>query len=140
MTTPDKIEEIRKACIEANPEIVELEFGCLFQIKGAKYPQPIIGIKWKENEDTGIDEIDYFRDIYGGKVGYTNSIEIIGRPIRLADILLAIEVKLENRKDNEILKMEEFQHVTSNWILSQENLEKQKEYLISFIHNVLIKE
>lgn len=31
MTTYGKIEVIRQACVKANPEIVELKFGCEFQ-------------------------------------------------------------------------------------------------------------
>jgi len=33
----DKIEDIRKKCIEANPSILDLKFGCGFKVDGKKY-------------------------------------------------------------------------------------------------------
>lgn len=84
---------IRKACIEANPEIMELKFGCdiavgndrgyihysmydkdgptLLGFVSTSDPKKLRPIQWKK----------------GDPIGYT----ILGRPIRLADVLLAIK-------------------------------------------------
>lgn len=119
MTRQENIDIIRKACVAANPEIMELKFGCRFAVS-----------KRSEFEELGVASGDYvalfdfeFDSEYFHKAINVNAalkihflegkttdyevtkvvtfgafkkllanrnIEIIGRPIRLADVLLAI--------------------------------------------------
>jgi hypothetical protein len=92
----DKLEAIRQACIEANPEIVELKFGCEIEWKGERAfltgDTYVLGDVaggsavqkkfWVANRS--IRGVDSFRE-GNGDWG------IIGRPIRLCDVLLAID-------------------------------------------------
>lgn len=81
-------ETIKAACIAANPEIVELKFGCEFYWK-------------KDSEDRHfIYHVSQNHPFYfeaktdgsnGGYLDYPKEeVEILGREIQLADVLLAI--------------------------------------------------
>lgn len=83
-----KLETIRAACIKANPEIVELKFGCEVSYEGwecilldvpRQNPAMWVLAQSKTLPDEETDGEVYIPDC-----------EIIGRPIRLADVLLAI--------------------------------------------------
>lgn len=72
------IDKIKEACIKANPEIMELKFGC----------QTSEGIFLKQNDGNG-----YFFTEENLNVVPRNEFKILGvngRPIQLADVLLAI--------------------------------------------------
>lgn len=104
MTHQEKIDFIRKACIAANPDILKLEFGCEI-----KFWEEISIIMHYEKGGSSFDGEN--TEYYSGKLyTYTNEgelrthgddgdfemprmseLEIIGRPIRLADVLLAVE-------------------------------------------------
>lgn len=88
------INKIKEACIKANPEIVELKFGCEV-IRGSDFggsPENVfIGNPYECKEVLGksnkqvrnpwnIDDTD-------------DLLKILGRPIQLADVLLAIQNK-----------------------------------------------
>lgn len=77
-----KLQTIRQACIEANPEIVELKFGCEFESKGEKF----IFIR-----DDGVSYQVMFPEEYVSGFARENDIKIIGRPITLADVLMAVK-------------------------------------------------
>ena len=97
------LEKIRKACIKANPEIMELKFGCVekrhYRNLYDKNGQPEFDTKvmylgttktqWKDEvvflDDQGKPNMDY----------HCSKKEIIGRPIQLADVLLALDKKRE---------------------------------------------
>lgn len=94
MTTQEKREAIRKACIAANPEIVELKQGCFVEdfFKGtleilAKYEiegeSPVYDFVFR-----GENEVSVARSPRGNW-------EILGREIALADVLLAMSKKTE---------------------------------------------
>jgi len=76
-TKQNKTQKIREKVIEANPEIVELKFGC--RIEGGGVVMDNGWVYWDTPEgNTCVDNFDFEG-------------EIIGRPIRLADILMAIQ-------------------------------------------------
>lgn len=110
----EHIEKIRKACIEANPEIMELNFGC---------------------------ELEEF--------------EILGRPIKLSDVLLAIketygntmgfflnqygmfyhmleEIKYPDSMNPVVLKYKEL-----GWNLREDDLTKQSPECLQFLADLL---
>jgi len=83
--TPDLLEKIRAKCIEVNPEIVELKFGCEIALKGVR----------KHFYLSGDSNGSHHLAIGGVEIPLSNkwfvdNCKIIGRPIRLADVLLAI--------------------------------------------------
>lgn len=83
---------IRDACIKANPKIVELEFGCEIAVSNDrgyihysmwdKDGPTLLGFVSSSHPKT-LRPIQWER---GDPLNYT----ILGRPIRLADVLLAI--------------------------------------------------
>ena len=146
MTKDQQIKEIREKCIEANSEIVELKFGCV-----VTHPRFGLGYATEKPDDRNIYSIlfpSYER-------GYTTAdstdsrhrdvqFEIIGRPIRLADVLLVLDNKLpsgswitacghlcfhESDIDDELFV----------WNLHKDNLTEQSEETITFIHQLICK-
>lgn len=84
MTNQEKLDFIREKCIEANPSITELKFGCEIKqgtiISSAYSPEwkckcYVVLLDWGSNNQR--------------LVPMGEAMEIIGRPIRLADVLLA---------------------------------------------------
>lgn len=125
----EHIKKIREAVIKANPSILDLELGCEYEscLDGAK-------MKWIDDQTS--------RDI--GK--------IIGRPIRLADVLLAINqvlginnVAIEEygvfmQTDNEGWGEIHDNDKRVKWILKDDNLENQSEDCINFLYQLLKEE
>ena len=85
------IEEIRKKCIEANPEIVKLEFGCDVEDGGndCQYEHKIpSGTIVRINEVPNLWKyyiLDNGKEI--NEEDFSCCGKIIGRPIRLEDII-----------------------------------------------------
>lgn len=91
---------IREACIAAVPEIMKLKAGCLVKIKTGgmiKYKGESSNCLYayvmaeKANKHTIIVDD-------GTEYGKEHIKEILGRPIRLSDVLVAIEVKRKEKK------------------------------------------
>jgi len=154
MTTQEKIEAIRQECIRVNPEIVELKFGCVLKHHG--YPPQTIydrrptlnGSDFKVFSREGNCFLGPSED---GEILLRNSWEnqerwrIIGRPITLPDVLLAIQ---EKRPGCQILvwssgAFQEFvmggfkRLLTPGWNLPADDLTQQSEETIDFIHDLL---
>ncbi len=135
MTNTDKI---KQACIKANPEIVELKFGCV--VKGHQFGVIIDNqtIRW---EDAEIEDVE---------MGYLNNLEInlgikiIGRPIRLADVLLATrnaagttdKWKQKTPKGKDWYEFINYA-ITLYWNLKDDNLDHQPEPTKKFIADLL---
>lgn len=88
MTRQQKLDVIRQKCIEANPEIVELKFGSLFLGRASSrdsFDSVFYFENWKEKNKT-IRCLGPLGNQYVWDIEY---IKIIGRPIRLADVLFA---------------------------------------------------
>ncbi len=145
-TKTQKIEEIRKKCIEANPEIVELKLGC-------KTSKGMITSIFESNGRYGYAMTPYTTHWDGAngeaiaKRYSADNFEIIGRPIRLADVLLAIEIRKPTMKitDSDNIDYGKMVDITEeekikamfDWDLKSDDLEKQSEETISFLHNLL---
>jgi hypothetical protein len=156
MNKEEKIEYIRKACIEANPEIVELKFGCEVIIED----EPALIINTFTKGRWGYWEIQYQRDIMHERYKWKNSrlkgnylrsefTKIIGRPIRLSDVLVLVahtvpapksEATLMNEKvmSNKFKLFDQrINGVVSRWEWKDDNLEHQTPETIDFIFNLL---
>lgn len=126
----NKIKEIREACIKANPEIVELGWGCevemINNITDIEYTKLVVGDIVRVNDD---------RWMHCGLSTFNkDSYTIIGRPIRLADVLLAV-----NEADNphSIDGDKDHENVMWKWNWKDDNLNNQSPETINFIHNLL---
>ena len=137
----NKLQKIREACIKANPEIMELKFGCEFIYQGAGErtgEKHYISRKDKDGfwmDDKG--EIACFDDgMKGAIVG-----KIIGRPIQLADVLLAIEkIRCKGLISPKLKRISEFWEVKRTldyWNFKDNNLESQSEATIKFLADLL---
>ena len=80
----NKLQLIREKCIAANPEIMELKLGCKIVNKYRnKMPVSLFVCKNGNTYRT-------FHEVFGYEDSPSENFEILGRPIRLADVLLAI--------------------------------------------------
>lgn len=147
MTKEQNIETIRQACIKANPEIVELKFGC--RIEDFMYGQAVIvGIeKYKGESDCYYQFYDKIPEPKLNLSPQNFNWTIIGRPIRLADVLLVIpenhslSIGILGYFENWILvegdtyKLKHFKGI--KWNLLKDSLEEQSEETLTFISNLL---
>lgn len=136
MEKQEKTEEIRKWCIEANSEIGELSFGCHVIVSGIREDNPgcekdiVVDSRLKD----GCVGLGYF-----GLVS-VECLEIIGRPVRLADVLYAIS-KID-------LRFFDHCHLTLlgtmclktgediYWNLLKDNIEEQSEETLDFLISI----
>lgn len=144
----DKIKEIRRACIEANSEIVELKFGCYFLYgtwdKHIVLDKKIGGIEALEiYDDEGIPVFSK-RFITNGQMELVQGFKILGRDIHLADVLLAIEnthttwYPVDWFRYNIQLFIIPF--YATSWDFRKDHLEDQSDECISFIHELIKKQ
>jgi hypothetical protein len=138
-TTKNQIEDIRKACVEANPDILKLEFGCEVEWDGSFF------FLQQNKRDAYMffspNECDTFcvdLHIVDNEV-CEDGFKIIGRPIRLADILVAISkrdtVIYSIHTDGTFLTKSGDTGVKYN--LPADDITLQSPETISFIHNLL---
>lgn len=139
MTTQEKIEDIRQKCIEANPEIMELKFGCRVQNNRRGDMGYILAQEFNSN-------VYYNEDTKQVLVRDFEPDEIIGRPIRLADVLLAareVSERIEGQlfvADNGmfcIAKVGKSLDGLGYWNLAKDDLTLQGKPTIDFIHDLL---
>lgn len=177
MTHHDKLQKIREACIEANPDIVALKPNCIVNLAASDgYTYTVVANTyvcqkhktgracsvWQEkNEDycPGIvpavtllyqddEEGDHLLDWEVSKI---KRWEIEGRPITLADVLLAMgyreDVTLmvtEEKAGSRGIFLELKRMVNTQgyydavyWDLRKENLSEQSEEMINFLYDLL---
>jgi len=145
------LETIRAACIKANPEIVELKFGCRFKFPRGSYGTLLCDKEWKRAKFlVALPQLPPHYDEL--RWDDMEDVEIIGRPIRLADVLLAMETAKGShhvavRNDGGIL-VREGNGITSNWSLQwrnpfpvwnlrADNLEEQSDECVAFLAGLL---
>lgn len=141
MTTLQKIREI---IIKSNPEIVKLKRGCKIEWRAKNVI--LIGVILNKNY-AGNFLIDT-----GFTSGNTTTIkkdkirEIIGRPIRLSDVMETIHIKTNVNYAIDIFgyfliesQMGNYKTIysTKSWNLEDDNLDNQSKECIDFIHKIL---
>ncbi len=136
----NKYEQLKKVIQEANPEIMELKFGCEFTYQGLtpKYSGSYF-VSWVDKKGDiycskpGIEESEYFGSKSFEVEG--NNMQILGRPIRLADVLLAVDKSYRAKRmagiDQNRLK------VLWQWDLRDDNLDHQGEETKQFLIDLL---
>jgi hypothetical protein len=127
-----KLQEIRAKVIETVPEIIELKPGCIVEGVYASKDNPRKYVQYVRKSGT----LSYICHSKTGKevIYPIKSTRIIGRTIRLADILLAMK---EN--DASPLQMHDFlcRVVYGKWNLRTDDLDQQSEETLTFIHSIL---
>lgn len=155
MTTQEKIQEIRLKCIEVNPDIIKLEFGCKVWVddsngeEGYSIWEYIGDVDLCSNQDTlwKCVHSTFATVLWGNFKLEGKPYVILGRPITLADILLTI-----NRVQNKSYSFssagifERWEHSRDSfWSLEEykgswhllKSLEDQDKSTIDFIHGVV---
>lgn len=144
MTSPsqDNMKIVREAVIRANPDILKLEFGCegIYDDNSVKLLR--YGMDFQNVDGPNV----YVWQKEDGSRYHTSDnryVEILGRPIRLADVLLAIEKNrttdfffvtttdflcMQDSKTDEELMV---------WNLREDDLSKQSPETLEFLANLL---
>lgn len=145
--TNEKIEAIRKACIAVNPEIVELKFGC--ELYYPSYPMNAVIISDSPTGNGNIRSLrtdkghGFFTDVVNseGTLIRRNMFEgeelwkIIGRPIRLADVLLVIEDPVCGAMEEALELIDpSYKHA---WNLRNDNLLNQSSDTVDYIYDLI---
>lgn len=159
------IQFIREVCIKDNPSILDLVFGCEVSVHAPQYGEsnesgsseysPEVNIRGFVTHDEYLEvNRDRVGDILVKHIveGYLSedyeglSCHIIGRPIRLADVLFTCEeyfFSLTNAQINEENHLLFFDRVgnavAQSWNLLEDNLEKHSKETREFIYNLLSK-
>lgn len=136
MTREQNIEIIRKACIQANPDILKLEFGCEVELNKEAKSERMTVVKLLGK--TGEYVVTYQDGTQG--LYQPEELKIIGRPIRLADVLLVI-----NREHDyfmpHVLREELYFHYKRDggfaWHLVHDDLTLQSDETLEFLINIL---
>lgn len=132
------IQNIREACIAANPEIVELKFGCEIEKDNGEAIRKYKVWYYKQGEKMECISVDQNLG-YSFVSPYEKNFTILGRPIRLADVLLAIRKdKWPGAEGHQVLlgRMTEAD-VCEKWNLRNDTLTEQSPETIEFISNLL---
>jgi hypothetical protein len=138
--TPQQTQEVKEKIIEAVPEIMELKFGCKIETN-KKYSKEFYLGKFSERSYIFCGSNGEFCETYPES---KNNIKILGRPIQLADILIAINQKkprvfIQLDQDGVIYKGEYecMDTVLARWDLSKD-FDNQSDETKTFIYNILI--
>lgn len=136
----DKLKAIKEACVKANPDIMKLEFGCELEAKEKR----LFYVGYNNQQHcTLLQESQslLFTDA-------VKTAKILGRPIRLADVLLAIRNQpipipwCACDVYGEFLKY--YPHVKEpissgiRWNLLEDDLTKQSPETIDFLYDLII--
>jgi hypothetical protein len=144
MSRQAKFESIRAACIQASPDITELRFGCelklvphlVERVISEPYIPERVGRKLnRENARfVVVGSLDYPSVTRAVSVNsIVENAHILGRPIRLADVLLAIQAK-RGRPD---ARNPESWKVIHLWNLRQDALAAQSDQCIDCLYELL---
>ena len=140
-----KYEQLKKVIQEANPEIMELKFGCRMQMPFYNGESVFCSIE---------GDVITFVDSKGGtreedKAILENGL-ILGRPIRLADVLLAIDKVDSDYSISCFGSFEKWKSITTDqflleplssairWNLRDDNLDHQSLEFKDFLINLLV--
>ncbi len=142
MTKDTILKEIREKVIAANPEIVELKFGCEIQAPFEDV-RVLVSLYTRPNGShhlrTQAKDYSAFYDHKGLTTEDIEKYTIIGRPIRLADILLVLPFPTYLKTMGEYVRLNTEDSETAElWDLKQDDLNAQSDYTLQFIHKLLV--
>ncbi|HEY9826378.1 MAG TPA: hypothetical protein V6D19_13095 [Stenomitos sp.] len=134
---------VRAKVVEANPEIMELKFGC--EVRHFLKGTAIILAVQKLIGESDCYDLAYYKlpDPIFERSPFNPNWDILGRPIRLADVLVAIEnIKNDDVYHNALLSLCEGDEVGNTdklWNLRKDSLDEQSEECILFLKELLVK-
>lgn len=145
MTRDKSINIVKEACVKANPEILELKFGC--EIKSKHTTLRYVG-KDKGQIALIVENGDAKNALM--IVDKLGDVEILGRPIHLADVLLTMrDVDAEKIWGVDVSSGEFFGQSMSDgspiykkgaqWNLRKDSLINQSDETLSFLAQLLEK-
>lgn len=156
----NKLKTIRQACIEANPSIMAIIEGCKIKVmdfgtgeysghwtnakapihhESSGYYVQRHGMGW----DGHYSEAHCVYEYHDGKKKENPDVEILGRPIRLADVLLAIKKTdraISVYEDGMFIdhsKNEMAMNTRFYWNLLKDRLEDQSDETLTFLAELL---
>lgn len=148
MTRTDHIAAIRTACIKANPEITSMKFACEVRVLEDQhfhyymYRAPFVatvveyGVEYlgQRDETWSMYAVKNHDIIHLAITKY----EVIGRPIRLADVLLAIEERVNTFMNFDFIgNWPDAQELVCKWSLRTDDLEQQSDEMVAFVASLL---
>lgn len=136
LTTLDKI---RVACIAAQPEITELKFGCEVKIKVKDDWHKDSGVVYHilDRNTASVDESYRLVERWNSEY-HPSCFEVLGRPIRLADVLLVLGNGWTRNRQTKIYDLDQkCQAVVCQWSMTKDDLAKQSEETLTFIAGLL---
>jgi len=133
-TLPQKLEAIRAVCVENDPSILDLKFGCKVRMDLGNIDGFVI-IENLYSDDT-------FTTCHSEKLYNHDSIcEVYGRDLLLSDVLLAYDNarKLSWSKDKYgvVHLGHDATELIINWRLSRPSLDEQEEATVNLIYEIL---
>lgn len=169
MTREQNIETIRKACVEVNPEIMGLNFGSHFTVKKnsdfedlgveegtyialfdfefdsqhfkkALTVNTALKIHILDGKTTDYEVVKVVTFGQFKKLQDNGNIQVIGRPIRLADVLNALnrDGKFERRSGGLVLVwFYRSRNSSFVWNLRTDSLTEQSDECVEFLANLL---
>lgn len=139
------MEELKKIIQEAVPEIMELKFGCEIVYPG--YQKATICGQQLNTYRVYCEQRNYcaFKMISDKELDLSLVHQILGRPIRLADVLMAIPLMelqtLIPASEEMPTGCSRLEHIVHNlWRLNDDNLDKQSPECIKFLTELLTKQ
>lgn len=149
---------LKQKIVDAVPEILELKFGCVVAVSTPEFRNIIVDkinqdIKHTKEMSQRENAPDYTANTYFitrgflqtkkerilGKKNIGNVFileEILGRPIRLSNIILTFKIKNEKKKYVPIV--EEYGEILKQWNLAKDNLDDQSPECIAFLEKILL--
>lgn len=151
--TIENYQALKEVIQKANPEIMELKFGCEVLLKDFEKDFPnYVGIyagrRWNKEIDKEVDLVVHKKSGHRHLVQMDKKYEILGRPIRLADVLLAIDQKYSDGNIRFVSDGGYFwnwdletspNEYGAIWNLKDDNLDNQSEETKSFLYELLCK-
>lgn len=163
MTHQEKLGAIREACVAANPSIMALDLGCEIWHRNEYLENGVVitppGVrcaKHKRFQETCYEEERGCKmvECFDARFGYDedgfftlqvdlseDDYKVLGRPIRLVDVLLAMRglnyISIDPSGDFWQTSTRGRSHLVANWNLRADSLEDQSPETISFIHSLL---
>ena len=129
-----KHEETIKKIQELVPDIMKLEFGCEVMFKNGWGTNKYTITKELSDDKYKINTLDYGSNLEDMTYGYDFT-KILGKPITLAVVMLAIE---ENENDWFVYELRQNQiSVIESWNLSKDDFNEQSEETKDFIGELL---
>lgn len=136
------LETIRHACIAANDQIMDLGFGCEVKVKYTNLNPRKVATKVFEIGDgkdfvylasnTGMEGEMVYLERYKPSDNFIQ--EILGRPIRLADVLIAVS---KNCKASKKVSDSPEWMVVTHWDLFKDDLNNQSKEFVAVLAGLL---